>query len=89
MKLLINYKLDDRGSIPGRGSCENFFSPVSRPALGSIQPPIQWVPVALTPGVKLPGRKTNHSPPSGAEVNAWSYEGVSKIFRTVRLEQEL
>jgi hypothetical protein len=29
---------------------------------------------ALSPGVKRPGRKDNHSPPSSAEVkNAWSY----------------
>jgi hypothetical protein len=28
---------------------------VSRPALGSIQPPIQWVPGAISLGVKRPG----------------------------------
>jgi hypothetical protein len=37
--------LDDRGSIPDMGSA-------SRPALGSTQPPIQWVPAVLSPGVK-------------------------------------
>jgi hypothetical protein len=42
----------DRGSIPGRG--EIFFSVarVSRPALGPTQPPVQWVPGVLSPGLK-------------------------------------
>jgi len=39
----------------------------SRPVLGPTQPPIQWVPE-----VKWPGRETDHSLPSSAEVkNAW------------------
>jgi hypothetical protein len=46
----------------------------SRPALGPIQPPSQWVPGALSLGVKQPGREADHSPPSSAEVkNWWSY----------------
>jgi hypothetical protein len=32
------------------------------------QPPIQWVPGALTLGVKRPGREADHSPPSSVEV---------------------
>jgi hypothetical protein len=28
---------------------------------------------ALSPGVKRPGRETDHSPPSNAEVKRWSY----------------
>jgi hypothetical protein len=40
----------------------------SRPALGPTQLPIQWVPGALSLGVKRPGRETDHSPPSIAEV---------------------
>jgi len=37
-------------------------------------PPIQWVPGALSLGVKRSGREADHSPPSSAEVkNAWSY----------------
>jgi hypothetical protein len=39
----------------------------SLPARGA-QPPIQWVPEALSPGLKRPGRVANHSPPSNAEV---------------------
>jgi hypothetical protein len=40
----------------------------SRTALGPTQPPIQWVPGALSLGVKRPGREADHSPPSSAEV---------------------
>jgi hypothetical protein len=40
----------------------------SRPALWPTQPPIQWVPGALSPGVKLPGREADHSLRTNAEV---------------------
>jgi hypothetical protein len=36
--------------------------------LGPNQPPIQWVPGALSLEVKRPGREADHSPPSSAEV---------------------
>jgi hypothetical protein len=50
------------------------FSTASRPALGPTQPTIQWVPGAISLGVKRPGCEADHSPPSSAEVkNAWSY----------------
>jgi hypothetical protein len=50
-----------RSSSPGR--VKNFlFSKSYRPALGSTQPPIQWVPRALSPGVKRPYREADHSP---------------------------
>jgi hypothetical protein len=50
------------------------FTTASRTALGSTQPPIQWVPVALSLGVKRPEREADNSPPSSAGVkNAWSY----------------
>jgi hypothetical protein len=45
-----------------------FTTAVSRTAFGPTQPPIQWVPGALSVGVKLPGREADHSPPSSAEV---------------------
>jgi hypothetical protein len=42
--------------------------------MGPTQPPIQWVPGALSLEVKQPGREADHSPPSSAKVkNAWSY----------------
>jgi hypothetical protein len=57
----------------GQSSCpskvKNFhFSTLSRPALGPIQPPIQWVPGALSFGVKWQEYEANHSPPTSAEV---------------------
>jgi hypothetical protein len=48
---------------------KNFlFFTSSRPALGSIQSPTQWVPRTLSPRVKRPGREADHSPPTSAEV---------------------
>jgi hypothetical protein len=44
------------------------FTTASRMALGPSQPPIQWVPGALSPGVKRLGREADHSPPSSAAV---------------------
>jgi hypothetical protein len=43
------------------------FSTSLRPFLEPTQPPIQWVPGALTPGVKRPRREAGHSQivPSG------------------------
>jgi hypothetical protein len=38
------------------------------PALGPIQPPIQWVPGALSSGVKREGREANHSSLSSGKV---------------------
>jgi hypothetical protein len=42
-----------------------------RMVLGPTQPPIQWVPGALSLGVKRPGHEANRSPPSSAEVKEW------------------
>jgi hypothetical protein len=74
------YGQDDRMigvRFPTEGG--NFlFDTVSRPALGSTQPPIKWVPGTLSLEVKRPGREADHSPPSSAEVkNAWSYASTS------------
>jgi hypothetical protein len=40
----------------------------SRPALGSTQPPIQWVPGSLSSGVKRQEREADHSSPASVEV---------------------
>jgi hypothetical protein len=38
------------------------------------QHPIQWIPGALSPGVKLQEREADHSPPASAEVKKmWFY----------------
>jgi hypothetical protein len=60
------------------------FTTASRPALGPSQPPIQWVLRSHSLGVKRPVRKTDHSPPSSAEVkNAWSYTSAPQyVFIT-------
>jgi hypothetical protein len=56
------------------------FTIVSRTALGSTQPPIQWVPGAFYPGGKAAGARSPSLTPSTARVNnAWSYTSTSPI----------
>jgi hypothetical protein len=56
-----------RSSSPGRA--KNFlFSMSSRPALGPTQSPIQWLPGALSPGVKRQGLEAGYLLPASAEV---------------------
>jgi len=46
----------------------------------ACQPPIQWVPGALSLGVKQLGHDADHSPPSSTEVkNAWCYTSTPPI----------
>jgi hypothetical protein len=52
---------------------------VSRPALGPTQPPIHWVPGALSLGVKRPGREADHSPPSRSEVGQRMCGAISPL----------
>jgi hypothetical protein len=50
------------------------FTTASLSVLGPTQSPIQWVPDAVSLGVKRPGHEADSSPPSGAKFkNAWSY----------------
>jgi hypothetical protein len=63
-----------------------YFRPLTRPT----QPPIQWTPGALSPGVKLPGRETDHPPPTSAEVKkTFIYEGksISKLQMDIELKR--
>jgi hypothetical protein len=77
--------LDDRG-FQSRQRLGNFFTTVSRQALGPNQPPIQWAPGVLSLGVKRPGREADHSPPSSAEVKQRNnftlllLENIKKVF---------
>jgi hypothetical protein len=66
-----------RSLSPGR--VKNFlFSISSRPALGPTQPPSQWVPGALSPGVERPGREAHHSHAASAEVKKmWIYTSTT------------
>jgi hypothetical protein len=50
-------------------------------ALESTPPIIQWVPVALSLGVKRPGREADHSPPTSVEIkNAWNCTSTPPIL---------
>jgi hypothetical protein len=61
-----------RSSSPGR--VKKFLFTSSRPALGSTQLPIQWVPGFFFSGLKRQGREADHSPPASAEVKKiWIY----------------
>jgi hypothetical protein len=69
----LSLSLGSRDSAVGRSSnpdmVNNFlFFTSSRPAVGSTQPPIQWVPAVLSPGVKRLGRENDHSPRTNADV---------------------
>jgi hypothetical protein len=58
---------------PGRVNIFH-FSISSRSALGSTQPPIKWVPGALSRVVKRQGREADHSSPTSAEIKKmWIY----------------
>jgi hypothetical protein len=64
--IATSYGLDGRVSIPGR-STRIFVHSVQT---GSVaHPPIQWVPGAVSFGVRRLGHGTDHSPPFNAEVN--------------------
>jgi hypothetical protein len=65
-----------RSLSPGRDKLF-LLSTSSRPVLGLNQLPIQWVPGALSPGVKRPGRESDHSPSIAAEAeNTWIYTSI-------------
>jgi hypothetical protein len=67
--IATGYGLDCRGvGVRVPVGSRIFFSTSSRPGLGSIQPPIQWVPEALSQGVKRPVHGADDSPPASAEV---------------------
>jgi hypothetical protein len=60
--------LDVQSYIPGSIGKIFFLSTGPRPVLGPTQPPIQWVPGVLSPGVKRQRREADWSAPSSAEV---------------------
>jgi hypothetical protein len=62
--------LEDWASVPdgGNDGILFLFAITSKPALGSTQPPIHWVPGTLSLWVKRPVREADHSPLSSAKV---------------------
>jgi hypothetical protein len=74
--IALGYGLDDRGSkvrFP-TGLGISLFTTTFRTALGPTQPLIQWVPGALSLGIKRPGREAYHSPNLvPRSKNEWSY----------------
>jgi hypothetical protein len=58
--------MNSKVRFPGWGNL--IFSTACRPALGPTEPTFQRVPGAIPPKVKRPGRETDHSLPSSAEV---------------------
>jgi hypothetical protein len=68
--IVLDYRLDSQCSgvqLPA-GLGIFLFTIMSRMALGLTQPPVQWVPGALSLGVKWLGCEADHSPPSSAKV---------------------
>jgi hypothetical protein len=67
--IALGYGLNDRGSrvrFPARAG--NFSLHRAQNSSGPTQPPIQWVPGAISLEVKRPGHEADRSPPSSAEV---------------------
>jgi len=57
----LGYGLNNWDLTLGRVNMGFFlFTTVSRPVLGPTQPPVQWIPGALSLGVKRPGREADH-----------------------------
>jgi hypothetical protein len=79
--IALGYGLDDRGSRVQFTAGAGNFSLHHRLQNGSGPHPASYptVPGALSLGVKRPGREADHSPPSGAEVQEWSYTSTLPI----------
>jgi hypothetical protein len=59
--IATGYGLDDQGSEFKSSGSKNFhFSMSSRPTLRLTQPPVKWVPGAISLGVKRPGLEADH-----------------------------
>jgi hypothetical protein len=76
--IATGYGLDDRGVGVRVPVGSIIFSISSRRALGSTQPPSQWIPGALSPEVKRQGLEPDHSHPTSAEVRKiWFYTSTA------------
>jgi hypothetical protein len=71
--IALGYELDDRGFDSRQRMGIFLYTIASRRALSPTQLPVQWVPGAISLGVKRQGREADHSSPPSVEVkNAWS-----------------
>jgi hypothetical protein len=78
--ITVGYGLDNLGFESRQGLGIFPFITASRQPLGHTQLPMQWGPGSLSFGAKRPGRESDHSPPSSAEVkNVWSYTSTPQI----------
>jgi len=63
-----------------RAGRPGFDSRLRQEIFFSLPPPIQWVPGAVSPEMKRPGREAEHSSLSSAEIkNAWRYTSTLPI----------
>jgi hypothetical protein len=58
----LSYEMYDRGSIPRR-RWDSVLPTTSGSAVGTNEPPIQWVSADVYPGVNWTLREAQHSPP--------------------------
>jgi hypothetical protein len=78
--MAVGYDLDDRGFESRSGLGIFLLTTAFRPALDLTHPPIQWLPGSFYLGLKRPGRESDHSQPSNAEVkDAWRYTSTPPI----------
>jgi hypothetical protein len=77
---ILSEKLEGRNQLGNPGVHAKIQLEQTEPT----QPPIQWVPESLIPGVKWLGREADHSPPFRAQVkNAWRYTSAHQyVFMT-------
>jgi hypothetical protein len=74
------------GSSLSPGRIKNFlFFTSSRPALGSIQSPIQWVPGALSVEANWPGHDADNSPPVNANLKKYGFMHPPAPHKLVQL----
>jgi hypothetical protein len=79
--IATGYGLDGRGVRVRVPVGARIFFMSSRSVLGLAQPPVQWVPGALSQGVKRPEREADHSPSASAEVKkTWIYTSTPPYF---------
>jgi hypothetical protein len=86
--IATSYGLDERGVGVRVPVGSRILSSPNRPGrlLKCTEPPIQWIPWALSPGVKRLGREVDHSPPTSAEVKkVWTYTATPIHLHVVLL----